>query len=167
MAPTTRPSETAGSGTSTSTGASDAGSAVALQSDGNIVVAGDAVSSGGKTQIAVARVMPGGTFDTSFGVQGETVAPLGGTFEIGRAVALQPDRDIVVAGTAGIMPDQNMAVVRLTPAGAFDTGFGNGGKSLVDFSTGNDAGYAVSLQSDGKILVAGDSKLGDDQRFAV
>lgn len=42
-------------------------------------------------------------------------------------------------------------------AGALDTRFGNGGIVLTDFSGNSDYGFAVKVQPDGKIIVAGQS----------
>lgn len=41
------------------------------------------------------------------------------------------------------------------PAGSLDTSFGNGGVVVTDFDSNNDEGYAIAIQSDGKIIVAG------------
>lgn len=44
-------------------------------------------------------------------------------------------------------------------AGDFDLGFGNGGKVTTDFAGNYDNGFALALQNDGKIILAGGTYL--------
>ena len=143
-------------------GGADYGLAAALQSDGKIVVAGQA----GGDDVAVARFNPTGpadkTLDTTFNVNGTRRIGYGGV-DSARAALVQPDGKIVLAGRGG--PDHNVLVTRLRPDGSFDPGFGDGEKALVDFD-GDDFGHAAALQPDGKIVVAGE-RSGDDDDFAI
>ena len=45
--------------------------------------------------------------------------------------------------------------------GDLDTSFGMGGKVLTSFGIGGSTGYSVVVQSDGKIVVAGDTFIGN------
>ena len=132
-------------------GAVDQANAVAVQPDGKIVVAGHAATTGPlgtDNDFALARYNPGGSLDASFGGgDGLVMTDLGSRTDLGRALALQPDGKIVVAGTS----DDDVALVRYTAAGDPDGAFGNGGIVLTNggFATG------VALQSDGKIVVVG------------
>ncbi len=83
--------------------ASTQADAIALQSNGKIVLAGD-----NGHDLAVARIQPGGALDSTFGAGGKTTLDLG-DFAQGNAMALQADGRIVVAGTVG----DDMFVVRL------------------------------------------------------
>ena len=47
------------------------------------------------------------------------------------------------------------AVVRYNADGSLDTGFGASGIVMTDFANSFDEAYSVTVQSDGKILVAG------------
>ncbi len=76
-------------------GGADTANAVALQPDGKIVVAGTDGDA-----FAVARLMPNGSLDSSFGSGGRTTANCGGS-DTANAIALQPDGKIVLAGTTG------------------------------------------------------------------
>jgi uncharacterized delta-60 repeat protein len=136
-------------------GGYDIASAVALQPDGKIVLAGFSLS--GSSNFAVARLLnPEGTFDSDYGGgSGRSLADFGGD-DTATALALQPDGMIVVAGVS----DGNFAVARLlNPQGTFDPSYGGGsGKSLVDFGGGSSHSHtAVALQPDGKIVVGGSS----------
>jgi uncharacterized delta-60 repeat protein len=150
---------------------------VAVQPDGKVVVvgeSGDVVGESGDNW-AVARYNVDGSLDTSFGPIGsgkvvETPVRSGFGYGYGaRAVAIQPDGKIVLAGQAG---DFHFAVVRLLPNGLPDTTFS--GDGLVrDFGGGfGDESFATDLviQRDGKIVVVGqndDGLLFHDQDFAV
>lgn len=126
------------------------GSAVALQTDGKIVVAGN---SGGN--FFVARYLTTGDLDTSFGDGGSTV---GGFADFALAVAIQQDGKIVAAGRVQGSSETDFLVVRLNSDGSFDSTFGAGGRVTTDFPGPNgsfDAANAVTIQSDGDILVAG------------
>jgi uncharacterized delta-60 repeat protein len=82
----------------------------------------------------------------------------------GRAVAVQPDGRIVVAGSD--LAD-NVAVWRLHPDGSLDRSFSGDGRAVID-AGGADFGAAVAIARDGKIVVAGSTRTGisvDD--FAV
>ena len=132
-------------------GGTDFATAVVVQPDANIVVAG---SGGAGADFAVVRLNPVGLLDTSFnaafGGNGVQLVDLGGA-EGAFSVALQLDFRIVLAGTAG--PD--MAVVRLASDGTLDFGFGTGGAVVVDAGGVADAANAVRVQPDGAIVVAG------------
>ena len=103
---------------------------------------------------------------------GTVLTPVGAgeSQDIGRSVTVQADGKIVVAGYGtGNGTGTDIAVVRYNTDGSLDTSFGTGGKILTPVGTGtsSDAGYSVTVQADGKIVVAGygDGSGGTD--FAV
>ena len=102
-----------------------------------------------------------GDLDTGFAGNGKKAISFGGTDEA-RAVLVQPNGRIVVAGTGGA--SRRFCVARLRNNGLLDTTFGSGGKRKIDFGGGEDQAFAVALQPDGKIVVAGDSHV---QQVAV
>ena len=69
-------------------------------------------------------------------------------------VAVQPDGTIVVAGWTSV--DDDLAVYRLTADGKPDNSFDDDGARGID-AVGDERVYAVALQADGEIVVAGDS----------
>ena len=123
--------------------------AVALQPDGKIVVAGDAVASNSPPRMAVARYNRNGTLDDTFGGTRTFGA---GDIVSAQAVLVQPDGKIVVAGYGN--DDIDFVVTRLSSDGTFDTAFGAGGTSAIDFGL-VEAAFAALLQPDGRIVVAG------------
>jgi len=138
------------------------GYSVALQPDGKIVVAG--TGGGG---FGVARYNPDGSLDPSFGVGGTVTTAVGSSSE-GYGVALQSDGKIVVAGQSWNGSNRDFAVVRYNPDGSLDTSFDGDGRVTTAIGTYIDWGRAVALQSDGRIVVAGDSILvGSRDDFAL
>jgi uncharacterized delta-60 repeat protein len=129
-------------------GGDAAASAIALQPDGKIVVAGYG-SNGTDDDSAVARYLSDGTLDPSFGDGGIALTDLGGA-DRAEAVALQPDGDIVAAGFS----DNSVAVVRYTTDGNPDATFGDHGVARTTLG-GPESAEAVAIQQDGRILVAG------------
>ena len=75
----------------------DNANAVALQPDGNILVAG-ACFNGSNGDFCLARYLPSGTLDSSFNATGTVITTIGSSDDIANALALQPDGKIVVAG---------------------------------------------------------------------
>ncbi len=149
----------------------DVGSAVALQSDGKIVVAGysnmGADESNSNNDFALARYTSNGSLDTSFGTGGTVTTPIGVRDDEGYAVAIQEDGKIIVAGYSDTSVDESnsnfdFALVRYNTDGSPDTSFGSGGKVITSIGSNDDVGSAVALQEDGKIVVTGSTNSSED-----
>jgi len=124
--------------------------AVAIQSDGKIVLGGSTPGGG-----ALARLNTNGTLDSSFGSGGIVNAGFGDGVVF--AVAIQPDGKIVAAA-GGFLGG---TVGRFNSDGSLDTTFGNGGfASSKSLDSGPGVGNGLALQSDGKILVTGAGLIG-------
>lgn len=121
-------------------------SCLALQPDGKIVVAG--YSDG---DFAVVRLLANGGLDNNFGVGGKVVvdAGSGGFLE---SVALQSDGKILVCGGGG---SNDFALFRFNTDGTPDASFSSDGKAFVTVGDDDSSAYAVRIQDNGKILVAG------------
>jgi uncharacterized delta-60 repeat protein len=131
----------------------DQGSAVAIQSDGKIVVAGN-TDDGSLLQFLVARYLPNGSPDGAFGVGGVALTDIGGERAQAEAVLLDPDGRIVVAGSAVIGGDYKIAVARYEDDGSLDESFGMGGIVVTDVA-GEGVANGIVRQNDGKLVVAG------------
>ena len=59
------------------------------------------------------------------------------------------------------------AVPALAAPGDLDPAFGTGGKVLTPIGSGNDQGFSVTVQSDGKVVVSGTSFIGTNSDFAL
>ena len=133
----------------------DAASAVALQPNGRIVATG----TDGGDRFVVIRYLTDGTLDTSFGGDGIVRTPGGAHFWGGEDLAIQPNGKIVVVGTAGESRVKTaFAVARFRPNGTKDPNFGDGGRLVTPFASGQ--AHAVALQANGRIVVAGSHAFG-------
>jgi uncharacterized delta-60 repeat protein len=131
---------------------------IVLQDDGKILVAG---SSGdyNASDFALARYNPDGSLDTTFDGDGWLTTDFEGASDGVSGVTLAADGKIVVAGTAYTAPpytSADIALARYNPDGSLDSTFDGDGKVLT--GTGyylDEGGHAITLQEDGRILVAG------------
>jgi uncharacterized delta-60 repeat protein len=108
-----------------------------------------------------AALAAGGALDTSFSSDGKVRTDLSTRGDFAAAVAVQTDGKIVVAGgSAYDTTDPKWALTRYQADGTLDTSFGGGdGKVITNFTDGEDAVYGLAIQSDGKIIAAGDAGL--------
>jgi len=111
---------------------------------------------------------PAGSVDTSFG-GGPVITGINTSEDYARAIAVQPDGKIVVAGSSNTSQQGfDFAVTRYNRDGTLDTDFNTSGKVTTTLTDLADEAYAVALQPDGKIVVAGYTIEGTSiQRFAV
>jgi uncharacterized delta-60 repeat protein len=132
---------------------------LAFQQDGKIVIAAVHEVGGIATNgFFVARFNTDGSLDHTFGTLGFVGTKFLAGTEVAdaRAVTVQPDGRILVAGTSGDGGiTSNFAVARFTTDGNLDPTFGTAGKALTSFFQGADRAFAIALQSTGKIVVAG------------
>lgn len=129
------------------------------QPDGKLVIVG-----GSSVDFVLARFNADGTPDASFGGAGQVTTDImgGSNLERARAVALQPDGKLVVAGEGS--PDfttNYVTMARYNTDGTLDSSFGVGGKVFNGPVAGR--AWAVALQADGKIVVAGDQYVDNSQ----
>ncbi len=144
-------------------------SAMALQGDGKIVVAGmtdDAGSFG--YSFALARYNSDGSLDNSFNANGKVVTKLSATLSQAYAIAIQPDGKILAAG----YKDTNslnvvMVLVRYNTDGSLDMSFNDNGQVVPPLGNEDDEAESLSLQADGKIIMAGTTRVGTEYHFAV
>jgi uncharacterized delta-60 repeat protein len=139
--------------------------AVAVEPDGKIVVAGTTAFA---QDIVVTRMNPDGSLDPTFDVDGTAIID-NSARDIATALALRPDGKILVAGStgAGTINSFDAAVWRLkanggtqnTPNDALDPTFDVDGKAIID-SGGDEKAYALAVQPDGKIVIAGSTSAG-------
>jgi uncharacterized delta-60 repeat protein len=151
-------------------GASAAATAVALQSDGKIVVVGaDNLPPNPDVwdpheDFAVERLNPDGSLDVSFGTGGQATLDFGGSVDAANAVAIQPDGKIIVSGSSAgptLSSPWVLALARLNPDGSPDNSFGAAGKVTTAFGAVGENAAGLVLQPDGKIVQAGWSSDGN------
>ena len=149
------------------------GRSVAVQTDGHILVGGFS-SAGG---FALLRFNSDGSLDTSFDTDGKAAVSIGGIGDYcsGYSIAAQADGKILLAGYAQLSGNEDFALVRFNADGSLDTSFDFDGKASVNLgiqqngANSLDLGYSLAVQSDGKILIAGNSNANSspDWNFAA
>ncbi|RCJ35362.1 hypothetical protein A6770_16185 [Nostoc minutum NIES-26] len=144
----------------------DGAKSVVIQADGKIVVAGFADNGSTYNDFVITRYNSNGTIDSSFGNNGIVITPVGSISDYGYSMALQADGKIVVAGYAHNGYQADFAVIRYNTNGSLDTSFGNAGKVITEVG-GDDYGKSVAIQSDGKIVVAGNTQNSSTSDFAL
>ncbi|HWE05039.1 MAG TPA: SdrD B-like domain-containing protein [Tepidisphaeraceae bacterium] len=125
--------------------------AMIIDSQGRILVLGTLGDPSNANRFTIARYLPSGALDTTFGKGGIAVMKAGPAINSASALAIQPDGKIVVAGGSA---DDNFYATRLTSTGALDTTFGTAGFTEVNFFNGSSA-VAVDIVAGGKILLGG------------
>jgi uncharacterized delta-60 repeat protein len=137
---------------------SDSPSAVALQADSRILVAGT-VTRAGFGNLALVRHLPDGSLDASFGTDGRLIPALGDAVYASRpsGLLLQADGKILLGLSAATDDGSDPPVLlRLRPDGTLDPTFGTGGVVRVDLGPREFDGVSgVVLAPDGGIIVAG------------
>lgn len=125
------------------TGVDDIVYSMALQPNGRIILGGDFGYFNWNKRNGVAKLLPNGQNDPSF-------VPGKGANGAVRAVLVQPDKKILVAGRFNSFNNLNRrSIVRLDSTGVVDPGF------LIGLGA-NDTIRTMALFSNGKILVGGD-----------
>ena len=133
----------------------DYGGFVTLQPNGKILLAGSAYDT--VHYFGLLRYNSNGTADNTFGTNGKVCMTFGGSDLEGRAVAVQADGKIVMAGWSNVGVHQAFALARFDTTGSLDNTFGTGGKVTTVIGTANAGAYSMVIQTDGKIILAGHS----------
>lgn len=140
---------------------------LALQPDAKILMAGTA-KSGAYSNFALARINATGKLDSTFDADGVAIQSLGNLNSRIYAIALQSDGKIIAVGSINSGANQDIALARFNSNGTLDLSFGDQGKIIDHIGNHEDVAYAVALQPDGKILVAGNSYINSQSsRFAL
>ena len=129
----------------------DYASSVAIQPDGKIVVTGSAFES-----FCVVRYNSDGSLDSSFGSGGIVTNSIG-EFNYASSGALQPDGKILVGGNARFGIDKNFVILRYNTDGVLDNTFSFDGTVTTDFNGRDDRARSIRVQTDGKIVITGES----------
>lgn len=135
---------------------------VAIQPDYKILVGGFAYDSS-TSRFAVVRLNTNGSFDSSFDGDGKALVQVGvrgGAY----SMMLQPNGKIVMAGPARLCDTCHggFGILRLNSNGSVDSSFDADGKTIVRVNEDpsfDEWATAIALQSDGKIIVGGNSGL--------
>ncbi len=146
---------------------------LAVQDDGKIVIGGKIYEdfSLDYTDFLIARFLPDGSADRSFGIDGRVTVNFGTATnkhvvseDAVNSIKIQPDGKILAAGFTFAEPSNStsdFAMIRLHFDGSIDDGFGKNGRVITNFGRGETA-HSLKLLNDGKILLSGIYYYNDD-----
>ncbi|MEI7801850.1 MAG: T9SS type A sorting domain-containing protein [Bacteroidota bacterium] len=140
------------------------GVSIKQQTDSKFLVGGYSASSSFIYKFALVRYNADGSLDNTFGSGGKSEPFLNDTthlYEYANQIALQPDGKIIMVGSTTNTTQIQFGLLRFNTDGSLDNTFGNGGLVTTDFMPFDNIneGRGVTLQPDGKILVAGQASL--------
>lgn len=129
---------------------------VALQSDGKIILTGNATQQGYGSMI-VMRLTEDGTLDETFATEGifEYSSTSNVGYEYANAVCIGANDEIHITGQTYEVANgrSDLPVMKLTPDGEFDTSFGDEGSLVLHLGDDWDFGEDILLDEEGRILV--------------
>ena len=132
--------------------ADDCCTAAIRQPDGKLLLTGRTYN-GPDYDIPVIRYLPDGELDNTFGTDGITTIDIGNDFA--KAIALQQDGKILVAGYTITSSVNELIVLRLNTDGTPDSSFHDVGYLTTIAGESGNYAYSMALQQDEKIVVAG------------
>jgi len=144
--------------------------AVAIQPDGMIVSAGFTAENG-PNHVALTRHTASGALDAGFGIGGKVdidASVVASANSEARALSVQPDGKLLVAGYAFVSSTSELLLLRLNADGSLDSTFGTLGIVRTPVGTSEDIANAMIRQPDGRIVIAGSAVAADGRRdFAL
>ena len=129
----------------------------ALCVDGTQVLVAGTSHNGVNDDAALLRYNADGSLDNTFGSGGKVTTAIGGASDGNqdiRAIALQPDGRILIAGSSFNGSNNDVALIRYNSNGALDDTFGNNGVVITSVGPGDESAASILLVGN-QILVAG------------
>jgi len=146
----------------------DYANSIVLQPDGKIIVAGNSQNAV-NYDFGIVRYNPDGSLDLTFSDDGRQVADISSEWDYAQSIVLQPDGKILVAGATDSWSGLRFVLARYNPDGNPDSTFAFEGIANTTFTNPplNCYGRSVTLQPNGRIIVAGSAENGTNEDFAV
>lgn len=134
---------------------SDFASAMALQPDGKVLLAGRCLN-GTSNNFCAVRYNIDGTLDAGWSADGKVFTAVGGINDNGNALVVQPDGKILISGYCSNGTNFHFCAVRYHSNATLDQSWNGTGKVTTQIaSSGDTLASAMVLQPDGKVLLAG------------
>ena len=129
-----------------------------LQPDGKVLLAGYC-SNGTNNDFCAARYLASGTLDTTWNGTGKVITAIGSDNDRATSMTLQPDGKVLLAGYCWNGANFYFCAARYLANGTLDTTWNstgtNAGTVITPMYSGNDYATSMTLQPDGKVLLAG------------
>ncbi|MFN6379536.1 MAG: T9SS type A sorting domain-containing protein [Flavobacteriales bacterium] len=129
--------------------------AVAIQSDGKIIVAGTALTEMFSGKLLVTRLNADGSLDNSFAENGVLIVEAYNESYAYEILVLEDNSILIAGASADDMFAFSGYMFKLDETGYIDSSFGEEGEVLTSFIEGDEFIYAAKIDSNGKIVVAG------------
>ncbi len=136
--------------TDVNNGSAENANAVAIQTDGKIVVCGSDFNNNNRNFL-ILRYLPNGNLDNTFSGDGKLMTKISAGLSEPLAIAIQSDGKILAAGYS----EGKFALVRYTTKGQLDSSFSKDGIVITAPDSGIATAYSVQVLKNGKILLAG------------
>lgn len=136
--------------------------------DGRFIASGTAKDSSTNLDFALARYLPDGSPDLSFGNAGKLTYDLKGPVDYGLYMIQQPDGKFLVCGINSILTHNSYVILRFHADGSIDQSFGK--KGIASLDVGNilpDNTPSFAMQADGKLVMVANYKDGTNINFLV
>jgi uncharacterized delta-60 repeat protein len=160
---------TSGTVTTNLSSGADIANDVAVQADGKIVTGGYTFNTASsQNNILCIRYNSNGRVDSSFGSAGNVIVDVQGKDDAANNILLQPDNKILLGGYAtGADNVNNFLSLRLKTDGTPDNSFGVNGIQTTSIFNQGDIAYSMSLLSNGKFLLAGQTNAGASKYISL
>jgi len=127
--------------------------ALAIDQEGRLVVAGYSTGTAGRA-VVVARYLASGVLDLGFGDEGLSLTGIGED-AVARSIDMDNQGRVVVAGSYYHADQTQVMVLRFTEYGELDNEFGLEGLAVPSYTQTATEGFGVTVHESGAILVAG------------
>jgi uncharacterized delta-60 repeat protein len=149
----------------------DVGRSLIQQADGKLVLGGFSANgysiNGNYADFSLIRLNTDGSLDSTFDGDGKLFVNVSGNEDLGYSLTQQADGKLVLGGTSFNGSNWDFSLIRLNTDGSLDGTFGRGGKLVVPVGSGDDKGYSLTQQADGKLVLGGVSMNGSSNDFSL
>lgn len=145
----------------------DFGRCSALQDDGKILVAGYTTDASYDYNVGIARYMPDGSLDNSFGTDGTVNSGISDTTDMAYAIIIEADGSILVTGTSGQGSTRQIEVVKYNKDGSPDTDFSGDGIYKLNIPFQCSWASSMITMDSGKIVLAGSAGFSSEEDFLL
>lgn len=125
-----------------------------MHADGRIILVGQSKTIMGATGVGMARYLPNGDLDSTFGINGKTFTQIQ-SLAVAVGVHVTSDDKYIIAANCNFNGFDQFVAAKFLTDGYFDTDFGFGGLNITQIESNDATVNDLKVLSDGKIILAG------------